>query len=77
MELDELIAGDDDAYVALAVKLANDAGLRHDLRVRIRAKMDNVPKFLDSKWYGKQAGAAFEQMWNERTSGTRVSALSA
>jgi predicted O-linked N-acetylglucosamine transferase (SPINDLY family) len=77
MELDELIAGDGDAYVALAVKLAGDADLRHGFRIRIRAKMDNVPKFLDSKWYGKQAGAAFEQMWKERTSGTRISALSA
>jgi predicted O-linked N-acetylglucosamine transferase (SPINDLY family) len=77
MELDELIAGDDDAYVALAVKLAGDAGVRDDLRVRIRAKMDNVPKFLDSKWYGQQVGAAFEQMWKESTSGTRIRALSA
>jgi predicted O-linked N-acetylglucosamine transferase (SPINDLY family) len=64
--LDELIAADSDAYVALAVKLAGDAGLRNELRGRIRAKMDAVPKFLDVKWYGEQAGAAFEQMWQER-----------
>jgi predicted O-linked N-acetylglucosamine transferase (SPINDLY family) len=69
MELDELIARDSDTYVALAVKLAGDAGLRNSLRARIRAKMDNVPKFLDGKWYGQQAGAAFEQMWKERAGG--------
>jgi predicted O-linked N-acetylglucosamine transferase (SPINDLY family) len=66
MELDELIAADSDAYVALAVELACDAGLRNSIRGRIRTKMDSVPKFLDSKWYGQQAGAAFEQMWKER-----------
>jgi predicted O-linked N-acetylglucosamine transferase (SPINDLY family) len=77
MELDELIAGDSDAYVALAVKLAGDAGLRNGLHGRIRAKMDGVPKFLDGKWYGQQAGAAFEQMWKERAGGMRIAALSA
>lgn len=77
MELDELIAGDSEAYVALAVKLAGDAGLRNDLRGRIRAKMDCVPKFLDGRWYGAQAGAAFEQMWKESAGGTRIGALSA
>jgi predicted O-linked N-acetylglucosamine transferase (SPINDLY family) len=66
MEIEELIAADGDAYVALAVKLAGDAGLRRDLQGRIRAKMDAIPKFLDSGWYGQQAGAAFERMWNER-----------
>ncbi len=77
MELDELIAADSDAYVALAAKLAGDAALRNDISGRIRAKMDNVPKFLDSKWYGRQAGVAFEQMWNESAGGTRIAALSA
>jgi predicted O-linked N-acetylglucosamine transferase (SPINDLY family) len=77
MELDELIAADSDAYVALAVKLAGDAALRSDLRDRIHAKVSNVPKFLDSKWYSQQAGAAFEQMWKESAGGTRIAALSA
>jgi len=66
MGLDELIATDSDAYVALAVKLACNVSLRNELRARIRAKMDAVPKFLDVKWYSEQAGAAFEQMWRER-----------
>ena len=66
MEFDDLIAADSDAYVALAIKLAGDGGLRSNLRSQIQAKMDAVPKFLDSKWYGRQAGAAFEQMWKER-----------
>jgi predicted O-linked N-acetylglucosamine transferase (SPINDLY family) len=77
LALDELIALDDDAYVALAVKLAGDAALRNDISGRIRARMGNVPKFLDSKWYGQQAGAAFEQMWKESAGGTRIGALSA
>jgi len=77
MELEELIAGDGDAYVALAVKLARDAGLRREFALRIRAKMDSVPKFLDSKWYGQQATAAFARMWDESTSGTRIRAMSA
>lgn len=77
MDLDELIAGDDDAYVAMALKLAVDAGLRSGLQGRIRAKMQEVPKFLDSKWYGREAGAAFEQMWKEHAGGRKIGALSA
>jgi len=70
IELDELIAADSEGYIALAVKLAGDPVLRRDLHKRIRAKMDAVPKFLDSRWYGRQAGEAFERMWNERAGRT-------
>jgi predicted O-linked N-acetylglucosamine transferase (SPINDLY family) len=63
MEMEELIAGTPDAYVALAVKLASDAALRTKLAALIREKMKAVPRFLDSKRYGEQAGAAFERMW--------------
>jgi predicted O-linked N-acetylglucosamine transferase (SPINDLY family) len=71
IELDELIVNDGDAYVALAIKLAGNTDLRNSLRSRIRARMENAPKFLDAKWYGQQAGAAFEQMWKERAGSGR------
>jgi predicted O-linked N-acetylglucosamine transferase (SPINDLY family) len=61
----------------LAVKLAGDTDLRNDISGRIRTRLTSVPKFLDSRWYGQQAGAAFEQMWKESAGGMRIRALSA
>jgi predicted O-linked N-acetylglucosamine transferase (SPINDLY family) len=65
MELDELIVKNADAYVALAAKLAGDDGFRDQIRSRVASKMKSVPRFLDSKWYGAQAGLAFERMWKQ------------
>lgn len=63
MSMEELIVGSLDAYVELAVKLAADAALRTKLRALIRERMEAVPRFLDSRRYGEQVGAAFERMW--------------
>jgi predicted O-linked N-acetylglucosamine transferase (SPINDLY family) len=67
--MDELIAADPDAYMALAIKLAGDAALRAGLGSRIREKMKAGPPFLDGKLYGAQIGSALEQMWQEYESG--------
>jgi predicted O-linked N-acetylglucosamine transferase (SPINDLY family) len=67
--MDELIAGDPDAYMALAIKLAGDAALRAGLASRIREKMKAVPPFLDGKQYGAQVGSALEQMWRDYETG--------
>ncbi|MEP6505277.1 MAG: tetratricopeptide repeat protein, partial [Betaproteobacteria bacterium] len=40
--LDDLVAADDDAYVALAVRLARDAQARADVRERIAARRDTL-----------------------------------
>jgi predicted O-linked N-acetylglucosamine transferase (SPINDLY family) len=63
--IEELIARDPGAYVALAARLGGDKALRQDLQARIRSRMEAVPRFLDAKRYGAQAGAAFERMWAE------------
>ncbi|HZL40132.1 MAG TPA: hypothetical protein VFC45_07605 [Pseudolabrys sp.] len=65
MELEELIAKDRDGYVAAAVKLASDKDFRIRMREKIAGRMKAVPKFLDSKWFGEQAGLAFERMWKK------------
>lgn len=67
MKLDELIAENPEAYVALAVKLASSDDFRNNLRDRIRARIKDIPHFLDPKWYGLQIGSTFEQMWQEHT----------
>jgi predicted O-linked N-acetylglucosamine transferase (SPINDLY family) len=66
--MDELIAGDPGAYMALAIRLAGDAALRDSLKGRVREKM-KAASFLDGKRYGAQVGAALEQMWQEYESG--------
>jgi predicted O-linked N-acetylglucosamine transferase (SPINDLY family) len=63
--MDELIAGDSDAYRALAIRLAADAALRDRLKSRIREKMQAAPPFLDGKQYGAQVGSALEEMWRD------------
>ncbi len=65
IELNQWIAGDADAYVALATKLAADPALRAATRADITARMQRRPKFIDAEWYGGQAGAAFEQIWRD------------
>ncbi len=65
IDLDELVVRDRDSYIAVAVRLASDKEFRSQMHEHIAGKMKAVPKFLDSKWYGEQAGLMFERMWKE------------
>ena len=68
MQMEDTIAKDPDAYAALAVRLAADPDLRKSLRTRIRSRMEAVPRFLDTRRYGDQVGAAFAKIWREHES---------
>jgi predicted O-linked N-acetylglucosamine transferase (SPINDLY family) len=64
--LDELIAGDEDAYVALAVQLGTDAAFRERMRALVRERADRL--FDDSKpvaaladWIARTVGASGAQ----------------
>jgi predicted O-linked N-acetylglucosamine transferase (SPINDLY family) len=65
LKMDELIVKNADEYVALAARLAGDAGLRDRIRGRLETAMRAIPSFLDSKSYGARVGLMFEQMWQE------------
>lgn len=62
--LDDLVARDRDAYVALAVALAGDPERRKALRTRIRAAMQKAP-FFDTKAFGARFGALLERLHAE------------
>jgi predicted O-linked N-acetylglucosamine transferase (SPINDLY family) len=60
--LDELIAGDAEDYVQLAVALARDPGRRERLSDEVRRRMADGPRFLDTGWYAGQVAGLFEKI---------------
>lgn len=63
--LDELIAGDEAGYLALATALAGNAEQRAGLRARIEAQMSRAPIFLDSLAHSEAFGALLETAFDE------------
>ncbi len=61
--LDELVAGNIDEYIRLAVRLAANREMRDGLAKKIGAAMRAMPSIFDGKRYGAEVSAAFEQMW--------------
>jgi hypothetical protein len=59
--LDELVAPDVDAYVALASALAQDRDRRKDMQRRIRQAMKAAP-FFDTKTFGATFGQVLERL---------------
>ena len=59
--LDDLVAPDVDAYVALASALAQNSERRKELRARIRAAMKSAP-FFDTKTFGPRFGTLLEKL---------------
>jgi protein O-GlcNAc transferase len=66
--LDELIAGDVDAYVRLAVRLGQDAAERVRLRARLRAARHSAPLF-DLKRGIADLERGFELLWRHSCDG--------
>ena len=65
MELGELIAGSAEEYGALAVKLGSDAAYRESCRERMRARMEQVPTFLDARVASHAFGDLMERAFDE------------
>ncbi|WP_449417179.1 glycosyltransferase [Phormidium nigroviride] len=66
LQLPELIANTEDAYIDIAVALGTNPLLRDRARQHIQQKMAEKPKFLDSRAYSAQMGALFEQLWRSQ-----------
>jgi predicted O-linked N-acetylglucosamine transferase (SPINDLY family) len=64
--MEDLVARDDERYVALASELARDANRRKDVSRRVHDRMLGRPSFLDSAKYAKRIAAAFKTMIAER-----------
>jgi predicted O-linked N-acetylglucosamine transferase (SPINDLY family) len=54
MNIPELIAGDQEAYLELAVRLGRDKKLRLQYAQQVRRQIARPPKFLDARWYGDE-----------------------
>jgi len=62
LDLAEMIADDERAYLKLAADLGRDADRRRELRQRIAIGLRNNPLVFDSRWYGRQITRVFEEI---------------
>jgi predicted O-linked N-acetylglucosamine transferase (SPINDLY family) len=68
--MEELIADDVQAYVDIAIKLANEPEERLRLAGIIRNRVGPAAAFYDTKRFGANVQSALEQMWREYEDGT-------
>ncbi len=66
--LDDLIAADETAYVALATRLALDADARNAVKAKVKGAMGRAPLFLDSVAASDAFGALIETAYDELVS---------
>jgi predicted O-linked N-acetylglucosamine transferase (SPINDLY family) len=62
LKIPELITQDEAAYIALAVRVATDAGYRHQLTARISTAMAGKPKFINATAYADGLSALLESL---------------
>jgi predicted O-linked N-acetylglucosamine transferase (SPINDLY family) len=62
IQLFDLIADTEEAYINLSVALGTNAQLRKQKREEIENKMQQQPRFLDSRAYSAALGEVFEKM---------------
>lgn len=62
LQMTDLIANSETAYVDLAVNLGNHPEIRHQTSDRVRQKMSELPSFLDSRSYSNQVESIFEEL---------------
>lgn len=72
--LPDLVAGNADAYVDLAVGLATDADRRNSLRSRLRAVTEASPLF-DGKRFTHNLETAYREMWRSWCGNSQASEL--
>ncbi|MCL1472244.1 hypothetical protein [Argonema antarcticum] len=65
LQIPDLIADSEEAYIKLAINLATNPELREVYREQITQKMQRKPRFLDSRSYSNRIGTAFEKLFQE------------
>ncbi len=63
--LEELIASDNDDYIAKVLKLVGDKDYYSDVCVRITSIMNDQPFFLDRKAFGEKVAEVYKQSWQD------------
>jgi predicted O-linked N-acetylglucosamine transferase (SPINDLY family) len=59
LQLDELIAENEESYIELAIALGTNREFRQQNSNLIEQRMQSNPKFLDSRTYSAQMGTLF------------------
>ncbi|MEG4271828.1 MULTISPECIES: O-linked N-acetylglucosamine transferase family protein [unclassified Microcoleus] len=62
IQLFDLIADSEESYIKLSVALGTNTELRKQNREEIEPKMQQQPRFLDSRAYSAALGSVFEKM---------------
>ncbi|MEG4585263.1 sulfotransferase [Microcoleus sp. MOSTC5] len=62
IQLFDLIADSEEAYINLSIALGTNAQLRKQKREKIEQKMQQKPRFMDSRAYSVALGEVFEKM---------------
>jgi predicted O-linked N-acetylglucosamine transferase (SPINDLY family) len=65
LELEELVVGDEEAYLTQAIRLATDVEWRNSLRETINDRMSRLPLFLDILAMSDSFGALLEKAHDE------------
>lgn len=63
LEMPDLIAESEAAYIKVAVSLGTNAELRKQTSDRLKQKFGDKPSFLDSRSYSTQMGALFQKLF--------------
>ena len=66
LQLDELIAANEESYIELAIALGTNRELRQQNSNLIKQRMQSNPKFLDSRTYSAQMGNLFQEVFRSQ-----------
>jgi predicted O-linked N-acetylglucosamine transferase (SPINDLY family) len=66
LQMPDLIANSEEAYVQLAIALAQDSNLRQQKSAEIKQKMQQPPRFMDSRSYSKQMESLFQELYRQK-----------
>jgi len=67
--LTDLIADDENSYVAIAARIASDRGALANLRTSLRSALENSP-VMDAASFARDFERALRDMWTEHKNGT-------
>ncbi|MGF1481007.1 MAG: glycosyltransferase domain-containing protein [Cyanophyceae cyanobacterium] len=65
LQIPDLIADSEEAYMQLAIALGTNPELRQQKSEQIKQAMQNNPSFLDSRSYSAKMGAVFQELFHK------------
>ena len=65
LQMFDLIASSEEAYIQLAIELGTNSELRQQKSAQIEQKMQENPRFMDSRAHSAQMGALFQELFQK------------